>query len=145
MRLEHDWSDSYLHYCVGEWCAFSMMVLALPDFPPLAHQLAVLVGILTLFMLAIPWLRGSLQSKMVLAEEEFMVSSYRFKWSNIEKIYMIQTTSRKPKYGVRLILKDRTEVNIDLALRKPSFGEECFMFHYIYIFWKRGARLNEKS
>ena len=142
MKLEFDWSDTYLHYCIGEWFMFALIFTAFNDLAESSRPILIVVFLIATFMLGIPWLRRSSAIKMVMLKQEFAVSSYRFRWSNIEKIYKIRTSTRKPNYGIRLVLKDKTEVNIDLALRKPSNGDEYFMFHYIYIFWKRGTRID---
>lgn len=82
-----------------------------------------------------------MQNRMELTENEFIVAPFRFKWKDIQSIYRIQTTTKRyPKYGLKLILIDNSEVNIDLALRKPSFGNDADLFHLIYVFWKRGSR-----
>ena len=141
IKLDHNWNDTLLHFYMGEWLMFvSALAFVLLEKFDQGQIYAIIFASVALFFMSIPFFRKSMQYRMELTESEFIAAPFRFKWKDIQSIYKIQTTTRYPKYGLKLILKDNSEINIDLALRKPSFGDDADLFHLIYVFWKRSSR-----
>ena len=141
IKLYHNLNDTLLHYYVGEWLMIvsSLTFIFLDRFYH-GQIYSIMFALVALFFMSVPLFRKSMQYRMELTESEFIAAPFRFKWKEIQSIYKIQTTTRYPKYGLKLILTDNSEVNIDLALRKPSFGHNADLFHLIYVFWKRDSR-----
>jgi hypothetical protein len=100
-------------------------------------------GLFSVFFFLLSRDRKRLQFVIELKESEFNVASFQYKWSDIDSIFKICTEreGNLENYGIKLILKDSSEININLALRKPEIGTRDDIFHFIYMFWRRAIKI----